>query len=72
MIDKKQEGNSPKLISNSNKSGNILNNNATGGSPPSPTSGDVKSTTLFKKVCMSLLLFIHIPGEDVIITIETS
>lgn len=54
IIDKKQEGNSPKLINNSsNKSGNILNNNlsnnATGGSPPSPTSGDVKSTTLFKK-----------------------
>ncbi|PSN32503.1 hypothetical protein C0J52_21946 [Blattella germanica] len=44
MIDKKQDGNSPKLINNSNKSGNILNNNlsnnATGGSPPSPTSGD--------------------------------
>ncbi|KAJ9596111.1 hypothetical protein L9F63_012695, partial [Diploptera punctata] len=53
IIDKKQEGNSPKLINSSNKSGNIVNNNlsnnATGGSPPSPTSGDVKSTTLFKK-----------------------
>jgi len=54
MIDKKQDGNSPKMINNSSKAGNILNNNlsnnATGGSPPSPTQGDVKSTTLFKKV----------------------
>lgn len=54
MIDKKPDGNSPKLMNNSSKTGNILNNNlsnsATGGSPPSPTPGDVKSTTLFKKV----------------------
>lgn len=53
MIDKKQDGNSPKLMNSSSKTGNILNNNlsnnATGGSPPSPTAGDVKSTTLFKK-----------------------
>jgi hypothetical protein len=54
MIDKKPDGGSPKLINNSSKAGNILNNNlsnnATGGSPPSPTPGDVKSTSLFKKV----------------------
>jgi hypothetical protein len=54
MIDKKPDGSSPKLLNNSSKAGNILNNNlsnnATGGSPPSPTPVDVKSTTLFKKV----------------------
>jgi hypothetical protein len=54
MIDKKPDGNSPKMINNSSKAGNILNNNlsnnATGGSPPNPASGDAKSTTLFKKV----------------------
>lgn len=53
------------MINNSSKAGNILNNNlsnnATGGSPPSPTPGDVKSTSLFKKVsnrsCSSLRKF---------------
>ncbi|XP_046997787.1 serine/threonine-protein phosphatase 4 regulatory subunit 3 isoform X3 [Schistocerca americana] len=53
IIDKKAEGNGPKLINSTSKTGGILNNNltnsATGGSPQSPSGGDVKSTTLFKK-----------------------
>lgn len=57
MIDgKKPEGNNlPKLV-NSARTGGILNNNATGGSPLSPNSNtnssisDSKTNSLFKKV----------------------
>lgn len=57
MIDsKKTEGNNhPKLVNNT-RTGGILNNNATGGSPLSPNSNansntsDSKTNSLFKKV----------------------
>ncbi|GLH05730.1 Serine/threonine-protein phosphatase 4 regulatory subunit 3 [Gryllus bimaculatus] len=52
IIEKKTDGNGPKLMNSSSKQTSILNNlsnNSTGASSPTPTSADVKSTTLFKK-----------------------
>lgn len=49
IIDKKAETNGPKVNNSLPKQG-VLNNNATGGSPPSTTIQDGKPSVLFKKV----------------------
>ena len=64
MDSKKTEGsNHPKLVNNT-RTGGILNNNATGGSPLSPNSNtnsntsDSKTNSLFKKVRQVFFFFL--------------
>lgn len=58
--------NGPKVNSISPSKQGVLNNNASGGSPPSPTIQDGKPSVLFKKVCKRYLCYIRFVFNEII------